>query len=391
MWAEPILHVDMDSFFVEVERLDDTSLIGRPVAVGGRGKRGVIAAASYEARTFGVHSAQPTATALKLCPDLTVVSPDHRKYGEISTEVFALFRAVTPLVEGLSLDEAFLDVSGLTRHYPTAVAVGERVRSRIRHELGLPASVGIASTKFVAKLASEDAKPDGLRIVTLDEEAPFLMSLPATSLWGVGPATFAALDRLGVSTVGDIAELPIQSLANAVGPSLGNHLFDLAHGRDPRKVEPDSSSKSISVEETYDRDLEGLVVMETALLSHAQKLSVRLRQAGLVARTVNLKARYEDFTTVTRSRTVEGAVSGSREIFKLGVELLGQIDSSRSVRLLGLSGSNLEAEEEPRQLDMSGSAEWDRVEDAITSIRNRFGTEAVSPARLIKRENEVHE
>ncbi|MFZ0013136.1 MAG: DNA polymerase IV, partial [Acidimicrobiia bacterium] len=245
MWNETILHVDMDSFFVEVERLDDPALRGRPVAVGGSGPRGVIASASYEAREHGVRSAQPTAIALRHCPRLVVVPPSHGKYGEVSTRVFSTFRSVTPLVEGLSLDEAFLDVGGLRRHYVSPVAVADEVRARLRAELGLPASVGIAAVKFVAKLASQVAKPDGVRHVRSEDQGLFLRDLPVTAMWGVGPATHAALARLGVETVGDIAALPLNALVGAVGPSAGQHLHDLANGIDPRAVVPDSEAKSV--------------------------------------------------------------------------------------------------------------------------------------------------
>lgn len=381
-----MLHVDMDSFFVEVERLRDESLQGRPVAVGGTGPRGVVASASYEARARGVLSAQPTATALRLCPELRVVPPSHSDYRQVSTEVFAIFRSFTPKVEGLSLDEAFLDVSGLRRHYESPADVGEQVRSEIRLKLGLPASVGVASTKLVAKLASESAKPDGLRHVRARDQQKFLHGLPARSLWGVGPATLAGLKRLGVETVGDIAELPEQALIKALGPTHGRHLHDLARGIDPRPVEPDSEAKSISVEETYDEDLSGKDLLETAILAHAQRLSSRLHRAGLAARTVTLKARYEDFTTVTRSQTLEHAVAGSRDLYRAAQLLLAEIEESRPVRLLGLGGSGLEDASSPRQLDLEAGAEWDHVEEAVARVRDRYGDSAVSPARLVDRE-----
>lgn len=384
MWTEPILHVDMDSFFVEVERLTRPDLVGRPVAVGGAGPRGVVASASYEARQFGVRSAQPTATARRLCGDLIVVPPDHGRYGDISEQVFAIFRDVTPLVEGLSLDEAFLDVRGLRLHYESPVAVGEEVRSRLRSELGLPASVGVASVKFLAKLASEVAKPDGLRHVPMPDQLDFLHALPASALWGVGPATQAGLARLGVETVGDIASLPETAMTSAVGPAAGRHLHDLARGRDTRPVVPDTAARSISVEETYDKDLEGGDVVETALLAHAQRLSNRLRRAGLRARTVTLKVRYPDFTTLTRSQTVPAAVNGARQLFRIAVDLVQSLeDRHRPVRLLGLGGSGLEGSNVPTQLDIDSDPDWERVEDAVAGVRDRFGEGAVTPARLI--------
>jgi DNA polymerase-4 len=331
----------MDSFFVEVERLDRPELKARPVAVGGAGPRGVIASASYEARRFGVRSAQPTSIARRLCPQLIVLPSDHRRYGEVSVEVFSIFRSFTPRVEGLSLDEAFLDVRGLRLHFDSPVVVGEEIRRTIRHRLGLPASVGVASVKFIAKIASEAAKPDGLRHVPADEQTAFVQALPASAMWGVGPATLAALGRLGVETVGDIAGLPQATLAHAVGPSAGRHLHDLAHGRDPREVEPDSAAKSISVEETYEHDLESREVIETALLSHAQTLSARLRRAGLRGRTITLKIRYGDFSTLTRSHTSTTGLDGGRQIFSIAKDLAGglAIDSASA----GLGAGSLES------------------------------------------------
>jgi nucleotidyltransferase/DNA polymerase involved in DNA repair len=383
-WAEPILHVDMDSFFVEVERLAAPELIGRPVAVGGAGPRGVIASASYEARSYGARSAQPTAIARRLCPELIVVPADHRRYAEVSEEVFAIFRSVTPLVEGLSLDEAFLDTSGLRLHHLSPVEVGESLRATIRSELGLPASVGVASVKFIAKLASEAAKPDGIRHVPAEEQLEFLHALPASAMWGVGPATLAALARLGVETIGDIATLPESSLVNAVGPSAGRHLHDLAGGRDDREVIPDITSKSISVEETFEVDLVGSEVVQTVLLAHAQRLSGRLRRAGLRGRTITLKVRYPDFSTLTRSHTAATAVDGSRQLFHIAVDLLSGLgEPVAAVRLLGLGASALEPADGPRQLDIDDNAGWDDVETAIAGVRERFGESAVRPARLI--------
>lgn len=375
----------MDSFFVEVERLRDPGLMGRPVAVGGRGPRGVIASASYEAREFGVNSAQPTSTALRLCPGLIVVAPAHDRYADESAQVFEIFRSVTPLVEGLSLDEAFLDVSGLRRHHDSPVVVGEAIRGRIRDELGLPASVGVASTKFVAKLASEAAKPDGLRHVPVDRQDEFLRRLPASALWGVGPATLAALQRLGVGTVGDIVDVPVETLSAAVGAAAGRQLHDLARGIDPRRVEPDTAAKSISVEETYQSDLVGHDVLEAAVLAHALRLSGRLRRSGLAARTISLKVRYDDFTTVTRSHTLDGAISGSRDLSREARRLLAQVETARPVRLLGLGGSSLEEPGRPRQLDIDSSEEWETLEKAMGNIRDRFGDESVTSARLLQK------
>jgi DNA polymerase-4 len=373
----------MDSFFVEVERRRDPSLRGIPVAVGGAGPRGVIASASYEARRHGVSSAQPTMTALKTCPSLVLVPPDHRLYSEVSAQVFAVFRSFTPRVEGLSLDEAFLDVGGLRRHFSGPVVVGEEVRRRLRIELGLPASVGVASNKMLAKLASESAKPDGLNHIPISEQLGFLHALPASSLWGVGPATLASLQRLGVVTVGDIAAIPEETMVRHLGPATGHHLHELASGHDPRSVEPDTETKSISVEETYSRDLVGRAVLESALLGHAQRLSGRLRRSGWGGRTITLKVRFDDFDTMTRSHTSEIASDGAREIYREALALLDRIGPERPVRLLGLGASMLEERGSARQLELGKDGGWDRVDEAVAGIRDRFGEEAVGPARLV--------
>ena len=311
------------------------------------------------------------------------MAPTHGLYREASAEVFAVFRSFTPLVEGLSLDEAFLDVRGLRRHFDSSSEVGQKVRAEIRGNLGLPASVGVASSKFLAKLASQEAKPDGLYHIPEDRQLEYLHGLPASALWGVGPATLAGLERLGVETVGDIADLPESSLTRALGPTHGLHLHRLANAVDLRPVKPDSEAKSISVEETYETDLSGRDLVETALLAHAQRLSWRLHRAGLIARTVTLKARYGDFTTITRSQTLAEPIDGARDLFRASLPLLAHLDPGRPVRLLGLGASSFESADKPRQIGLDSSEEWKRVEDAIAAVRERFGEGAVSPARLL--------
>ncbi len=383
MWAESILHVDMDSFFVEVERLSHPDLRGRPVAVGGTGARGVIASASYEARSSGVSSAQPTSVALRLCPELVVVSPSHGLYGDVSARVFAIFNRFTPRVEGLSLDEAFLDVGGLRHHFGSAVAVGEEIRNVIRDEEGLPASVGVASTKFLAKLASKAAKPDGIKRIAKATELEFLHSLPVSELWGVGPATLAGLKRLGIESVGDLAGVPVETLESSLGRSQGAHLHSLANGRDDRRVEPDTGARQISVEETYAEDLQGRDLVESAVMAHAQRLATRLRRSGRKPRTISLKVRYDDFSTITRSRTVPFGVDTAREIFLVARELLGQVPADRPVRLLGIAGSSFE-EGEPDQRLFEQDEQWSRVGRALGDVEDRFGTGKVTPARLME-------
>ena len=385
VWTEPILHVDMDSFFVEVERLADSSLRGRPVAVGGTGKRGVIASASYEAREFGVQSAQPTATALRLCKDLIVVSPAHGRYREVSDQVFTIFRSFTPYVEGLSLDEAFLDVAGLRRRYESSLAVAKEVRATLDQELRLPSSAGIAATKFVAKLASKAAKPNGYRHVPKSDQLQFIQDLTVESLWGVGPATLAGLHRMGVVLVGDLVEIPETTVISTLGPAHGEHLLDLANGIDPRPVTSDSEAKSLSVEETFAEDLSGQTMLEAVLLSHSQRLSDRLRRAGLAARTITVKVRYSDFTTATRSITVGAVVANPRDLFGVGRDALSQHDLVQPVRLLGLGAALLEGNQVPRQMQLGGDVGWDRFADAVADVKERFGDHSVVPARLLDR------
>ena len=384
-FTEGILHVDMDAFFVEVERRDRPDLRGRPVVVGGTGNRGVVAAASYEARPFGVNSAMPMVHARRLCPKAVVLPPDHRKYRMASEEVFTIFRSFTPLVEGLSLDEAFLDVSGLRHHYPDAVAVGSEIRARLRTELNLPASVGVATNKFLAKLASEAAKPDGLRYVPADQNLAFLHVLPVRSLWGVGEATHAALERLGVATVSDLADVPAATLIKHLGQAAGNHLHELAWGRDPRPVVPESVAKSISVEETYERDLQGKEAVEGELLRHADRLAARLRAAGVAGRTVTVKIRFADFTTITRSEKLESSTDVARDVYRSARDLLGNVAlAGRPIRLVGVGMTSLTAASAPRQLAVDRPAKWDDLAGAVDQVRSRYGTASIRPARLVE-------
>jgi len=384
VWPESILHVDMDSFFVEVERLTNPDLRGRPVAVGGAGKRGVVASASYEARAYGVKSAQPTSMARRLCPELVMVAPSSGAYSDMSARVFEIFRSFTPVVEGLSLDEAFLDIGGLTRHFRSPAAVGEAVREAVLSETGLPASVGVASTKFVAKLASETAKPNGLHHVPVGQQEEFLGSLPIAALWGVGPATMAGLGKFGVETVGDLAQIPEATLAAALGPGLGRQLRDLSRGIDPRLVVPDSASRSISVEETFAEDMSGTDRIELVLLAQSQRLSDRLRRAGLACRTVTIKVRYSDFTTLTRSQSVGEATDSPHELFAMARGLLARVDVGRAVRLLGVGAGALTERGEPQQMRFGPEEQWRKVSDAMHEARQKFGPHAVEPARLLQ-------
>ena len=386
MWAEPILHVDMDAFFVAVERLRDPSLVGRSVVVGGTGPRSVVAAASYESRRFGIRSAMPMSRARSLCADLVIVPPDHAEYRRVSEHVFDIFRTFTPIVEGLSIDEAFLDVSGLRHHYPGPVAVGEGIRASIREQVGITASVGVANTKFLAKLASESAKPDGLRHIPAADTQAFLDELPITALWGVGEATRAALEGVGVESVRDLRSVPSKALERAVGASVAAHLSDLASGRDPRPVEPDREAKSVSVEETYDTDIGDDDRLRIELRRLADRLGSRLRRSGVAGRTVTLKLRTSDFKTVTRSMTRSAPTNGDIDLYHLACELLeGAGRGSRPVRLLGIGVSQLVTTDGGVQLVTETDGRWSEVDAAVDAIRRRFGDGAVGPAGLADR------
>ncbi len=383
-FGEPILHVDMDAFFVEVERLRRPELRGVPVLVGGAGPRGVVAAASYEARRCGAHSAMPSARARRLCPGAVFVSPDHAEYGRVSQRVFEVLRSFTPLVEGISIDEAFLDVRGLRHHYPGPADVASAIRSELRFRLGLPASVGAATTKFLAKLASESAKPDGQAVIPAGAELEFLHPLPVAALWGVGEATRRAVAELGVTTVGELAGLPVAALERRLGAAVGRHLHDLAWARDPRTVETTSAAKSISVEETYEQDLTDPADLDAELFAHCERLARRLRDAGLAARTVQLKVRFGDFSTITRSLTLEAPVDLTHDLAGAARTLLSRVPRGRPVRLLGVGGSHLTASGSPRQLPLGGE-ERQALAAAADRVRERFGKHAVRPASLIPR------
>ena len=373
----------MDAFFVEVERLDDKRLRGRPVVVGGVGRRGVVASASYEARAVGVFSAMPMAVARRLCPGLTVVPTRHERYAEISRRVFAVFEDFTPLVEGLSLDEAFLDIGGLRRHYRDAASVAEAIRAGIRTAVGLPASVGAATTLYLAKMASGRAKPDGVHVIAEGKERAFLEGLPVQELWGVGKATRRRLASIGVDTVGELGQVPLKLLRHHVGEATAARIHRLANGVDERVVTRDTGAKSVSVEQTYGSDIEGTEVLRTELLKHCDRVAWRLRRAGLSGRTVSLKIRLPDFTTVTRSETLPVSTDVLRDIFQACLRLLDRSGLAENpVRLLGVGVSGLQSADAPRQLSVQGGVGWDDLSDTVDSIRVRFGRGAVVPARL---------
>ncbi len=346
-----ILHVDMDAFYVEVERQRDPSLVGRPVVVGGSGRRGVVASASYEARARGVRSAMPTAQALRLCPSAVVVTSDFSGYVKASAAIAETFESVTPHVEPIALDEAFLDVSGAHRLFGTSPEIAWHIRGAIRDIVGLDCSVGVASTKTLAKLASVAAKPIvsphgprpglGVRVVEVAEQLAFLWEHPVEALWGVGPVTLQRLRAIGVVTVGDLATIRVDTLVAAVGAAHGSHLAELAQGRDERPVHHGGTPKSIGHEETFEFDIADIERIRSETIRLADAVASRLRAAGLWGRTVTVKVRYPDFSLRTRAQTLSESFRTSRTLAAVAHSLIERLDLSAGVRLLGISVSGL--------------------------------------------------
>jgi len=399
-----ILHVDMDAFYVSVELRRRPDLVGLPVVVGGTGNRGVIAAASYEARRYGVFSAMPSTTARRLCPDAVFLPGDHELYARVSAEVHEIFQSVTPFIEPLALDEAFLDVSGAVRLFGDGVAIGHRLRDDVWERLQLRCSVGVAPNKFLAKLASKAAKPQpkpggvvegpGVLEVRPGEELAFLHPLPVKALWGVGPATLERLTRFGVRTVGDLAQLDEAALVAAVGKAHGQHLHQLSWGLDDRPVEVDREMKSLSHEETFAHDLHTHDELRRELVRLADGVAGRLRHHGTGARTLSLKVRFAGFHTITRAVTVPSAVHTAHAIVQAVEPLLEAVDPSPGVRLLGVSATNFGTPSEQLSLDdlftepADGGApatalDWEAAEETIDAIRSRFGASAIGPASAV--------
>jgi DNA polymerase-4 len=396
-----ILHVDLDAFFASVEQLDDPGLRGKPVIVGGLGNRGVVSTASYEARVFGVRSAMPMARARKACPHAVFLTPRMARYVDKSHEVMAVLASISPLVEQLSIDEAFVDVAGARRMLGTPAEIAATIRRRVLDEVGLCLSVGGASTKFLAKLASDLAKPDGVLVVEPGTELDFLAPLPVSRLWGVGPATMTKLERMGLRSIGDVAVLDEQSLVRVLGSSLGRHLHALANNDDGRAVVPERDAKSIGAEETFATDLHTFAECERELVRLADRACARLRGAGLTARTVNIKIRFGDFETRTRARTLPEPTDVSTVVLDVARELLAEFDVGRGVRLLGVSLAQLDSVSVVQStLDLTGEGESDRqqrterraaVERAVDEVRDRFGTRSVGPATLVEPRDQTRE
>ena len=382
--ATPILHVDMDAFFVSVELLKRPDLRGKPVLVGGTAGRGVVSAASYEARRYGINSAMPMSVALQRCPNAIVLRGDYSSYARYSKQVMRIFEQHTPLVEPLSIDEAFLDVSGARRLHGSPAEIAWTIRERVHAETGLTCSIGVAATKYVAKVASSRAKPDGMLVVPAAQTVAFLHPLPVSALWGVGRVTEESLLRLGLRTVGDVAAMPHEALERAVGPALAARLGQLANGIDPRDVHTTRTEKSIGHENTFDHDLVDPVEIRRELLRLSNNVAVRLRKGGLVGRTVTLKLRYGDFRTVTRSRTLAEPTDVARRIYDEASDALGElIGDGERVRLIGVRAEHLRPSGSGAML-WDPDEEWRDAERTIDEVAAKFGTGAVRPAALVR-------
>jgi DNA polymerase-4 len=380
-----MLHVDMDAFYASVELIDRPELKGRPVIVGGGG-RSVVLSATYEARREGVHSAMPMGRARRLCPRAVVIEPDHHRYADVSQGVMEIFRSITPLVEPLSLDEAFLDVSGAIRRIGPPTRIAELIRDRVADEQRITASVGIATTKFVAKLASSQAKPDGVLVVPRDQTVIFLHALPVGALWGVGERTEETLRRLGLVSVADIAHTSLDTLRRALGEAGGARLHDLAWGRDPRPVVPEQAEKSIGAEETFRTDVDDPLVIRRELLRLSERVAARSRAAGLLGRTVVIKIRFADFSTITRTRTLTEHTDVAQVVYATALGLYARLGLDRArLRLVGVRLEGLiDSSSGHHQMALDERPQgWREAEQAIDRASARFGAGAVRPASLV--------
>jgi DNA polymerase IV len=382
-----VLHVDMDAFYASVELRRHPELAGRPVIVGGIGNRGVVCSANYPAREYGVRSAMPMSRARRLCPQAAVLPADMSTYAEVSRGVMAIFRSVTPLVEPRSLDEAFLDVAGAVRLFGRPARIGELIRERVAAEHDITCSVGVAPTKFLAKLASARCKPDGMLVVPADGVIEFLHPLPIGALWGVGERTAEQLRRLGLRTVGEVAEVPRSTLQHALGPAVGASLHELAWGRDESRVSPDEADKSIGAEETFDVDIADPAVLYRELLRLSDKVGARLRSAGQVGRTVSIKVRFADFTTVTRARTLPSPTDTGQDLYRIARQLYQALGAHGAlIRLIGVRVEGLlpadAATLQPRLGDREHG--WRDADQAVDRAVHRFGAGAVRRAALVR-------
>jgi len=383
--AEPILHVDLDAFYASVETLKDPSLAGKPVAVGGTGSRGVVMSASYEARALGITSAMPSVRARRLAPHAVFVPPDFQSYQAYSNRFREVLLSFTPLVEPISLDEAFLDVGGATTLFGEPEGIGHRIREKVHRQLGLRCSVGVAPNKFLAKLASARAKPDGLIHVPRDGILEFLHPLPVGALWGAGEKTVETLGRLGIRTVAELAAVPTSVLARTLGEAHATMLAELAGGGDDRTVVPYEAPKSVSHEETFDRDLDDDEDILREILALSRRVGARLRKEGYAARTIVLKIRLANFTTLTRSKTLPRPTDVAADINAVAAGLYRALPGARRrIRLLGVQAAGLAAAG-AEQLGMIAGTRWGDLERTVDRIERRFGRDATVPAALLGR------
>ena len=384
-----ILHVDMDAFFASVEIRDRPELHGKQVIIGGLGGRGVVSSASYEARAAGVHSAMPMSRAMRLTPNAVVIEPDHSKYTAVSAEVMEIFESITPFVQPLSIDEAFLDVSGAIKLMGRPRDIGQMLRQRVYDEQRITCSVGIASTMFVAKLATNVAKPNGLHVVPADKVIEFLHPLPINALWGVGEKTGEQLARLGLRKVGDIATTPLSTLVRLIGQGSAEHLYELSWGRDPRSVTPQQVEKSISNERTFDHDVDDQEFVLSQILDLSDKVARRLRAGSFTARTISIKVRFADFSTITRSKSLGSATDVSNDIYAVARSLYEALHLQRArVRLVGIKADGLSDSGEVQMTLSQRESGWRETEQVMDQVAQKFGSAKVRPARLIRPETD---
>ena len=378
-----ILHVDMDAFYASVAELDNPQYKGKALGVGA-GVRGVVLSANYEARKFGIRAAMPVGRAKRMAPHAIFIAPEHHRYAEISERVMTIFNSFTPLVEPISLDEAFLDVTGAQKLFGDGREIAAKIRAQVEQEEGITCSVGIAQSKFIAKLASQHCKPNGMLEIKSDRILEFLHPLPVRALWGVGPKTAESLDRLGLHTVADIANTPRSTLVRALGDATGESLYELAWGRDYRNVIPDEPEKSIGNEETFARDIDSPEEILAEFLRMAEKATARLRERGLFAKTVTMKIKFADFTTLSRAKTLPIGIDGTHETYEIVKKLyLALNNEGARIRLVGVSLSNL-LDEAPVQLELGARERgWRDADTAIDKAKARFGGGSVRPGRLI--------
>ncbi|GAA3904317.1 DNA polymerase IV [Microbacterium invictum] len=385
-----ILHVDMDAFYAAVEVLDDPTLAGKPLIVGGAEGRGVVSSASYEARRFGVRSAMSVGVALRLCPQAIVVVPHFDRYSALSRQVMQLFHDVTPLVEPLSIDEAFLDVGGVRRLWGTPGEIARKLRRTVKEQTGLTCSIGVASTKHVAKIASTLSKPDGLLIVSAADTARFLAERPVRALWGIGPKAAEALEGRGIRMVSDILDTPRSVLDRALGPAGSSRIWELARGHDPREVDPVHIEKSVGHEETFLEDITDPAVLRSELRRLADRVAARLREGGWEAGTIALKLRFADFTTISRSQSLPEATHVGQRIGDIAIDLFGRVDLAQPVRLIGVRGEKLRGAGGGLLALWDDDEHWRRVDEALDGARARFGRAAVTRASVLGGRRDVN-